>query len=301
MAGDGFGEAKPLGAAAPAPSPQAAAPSGAQPFDVFASPVAPPPSELRMPDAPPVYHQGMPPPPPTGMPMPPPPMQFRGSTERNWMGIVSLVLGLLGGGLLGLGFGIAGLSAVKAGRATNRTMAIWGIVLNCTMWIAYLSFFGALAALDEVSNGDPYGLEPDGGPVVGGPDELPEGYVDWSLIAVGDCFQQPMAASEGIYGLNVVPCDGPHYGEVYFVDELARQAFVSDEHVIGLVDTQCMSDAATAGIATDRLSELVPDFYYPLRDSWDAGDRTFHCFVRSGFGSLYESVLTEGQTSPGVA
>lgn len=63
------------------------------------------------------------------------------TTNRNGMGIASLVLGIimvaLGAlpivwiaGVLGIIFGAIGVKRANRGEATNRTMAIWGLVLS---------------------------------------------------------------------------------------------------------------------------------------------------------------------------
>jgi len=60
---------------------------------------------------------------------------------KNGMGIASLVLGIvmivLGAlpfiwitGVLGIIFGAIGINRAKSGQATNKTMAIWGLVLS---------------------------------------------------------------------------------------------------------------------------------------------------------------------------
>ncbi|WP_255306131.1 DUF4190 domain-containing protein [Streptomyces sp. Wb2n-11] len=81
-------------------------------------------------------------PPPAGFPAPPPPV---GQQPRNGMGITALVLGTIGAvlglavflfwiswlpALLALVFGIVGLGHARKGLATNKAMALTGLVLG---------------------------------------------------------------------------------------------------------------------------------------------------------------------------
>lgn len=292
MVADGFGEAKPLGGGAPAPSAQPPAPPASQDFDVFASPVAPPPGALRLPDAPPVYHLGTPPAPPTaGPPIPPPSMALFNTTERNWMAIVSLVLGLLGGGLIGLGLGIAGLSAAKAGRATNRTMAIWGIVLNCTMWIVYVSAFAGIAAL--TASLSPPTSTLDENPIV---DEFGPVYVEITALPPGTCFLEPLKEGGYLYDAEVVACGADHYGQVYAAGTLAEQEYISEAVMSEFALDLCFTDAAIAPLDPEISAELYASVYYPGLAAWQEGDRDYRCYVWDERGPLTESVLI----SPGV-
>lgn len=88
--------------------------------------------------------------PPTGYPLPPP-------TPKNGLGTAGFVLGLLAAlfamipiigviawplGILGLIFGLVGISRVSNGTATNKGLTIAGAVLSavalviCMVWIA---------------------------------------------------------------------------------------------------------------------------------------------------------------------
>jgi hypothetical protein len=203
------------------------------------------------------------------------------------MAILSLVLGLVGGGLLGLGFGIAALQAVKAGRATNRTMAIWGIVLNCTMWIVYFAGFGVLTAM--MSALAPYESPPaDSGPVEAArnPDLVPV-----TEIPLGTCFLEPELEGGYYYGVEVVSCDAPHYAQVYAAGALAEQAYLSEEHMGDVAWDICFTEDATAAIHPAVAPDLYAEVYYPSMDSWNAGDRGYVCFVWDERGPLSNSVL----------
>jgi hypothetical protein len=94
-------------------------------------------------------------------PPPPAPMAAGGTASgpKNWMGLVSLILGIVslvfaccwgGGFLFGVGavvLGVLGGNAAKAGEATNAGQAkaglitgIIGVVLSVLAWIAIFAF-----------------------------------------------------------------------------------------------------------------------------------------------------------------
>jgi hypothetical protein len=291
MASDGFGEAQPMGGEA--------RPSGPAAHDPFTSP-APPSAATpgqQAPQTPPqppaIYH---PPPAPGSVsaydvpPMPPPSFTPGASTERNWMGIVSLVFGILGGGLIGLGLGIAGLRAAQAGRATNRTVAIWGIVLNCTMWIVYFIGFGALGALSAAFSPTGTGDAPSARDVFG--DGLPANQVPVTEIPFGACFMDPELQDDGYYyGVEVVSCDEPHDSQVYAVGDLAQQAYISEEAMGDIAWDICFTDESTAAVHPAVAADLYADVYFPSLESWNQGDRGYVCFLWDERGPLTNSVL----------
>lgn len=68
--------------------------------------------------------------------------------DQNWFGIVALVTGLIGMNLVAIVFGALGLRAVRAGRATNKGMALAGTILGALglVAIAGVVAFVALSA-----------------------------------------------------------------------------------------------------------------------------------------------------------
>lgn len=281
MTSDGFGEAQPVGGEA-----QSSMPS---PADPFATP-APAPVGKPLPQPAAIYHPPPPPgtvPEPKSPPMPPPTFTANTGTERNWMAIVSLILGLFGGGLLGLGFGVAALQAVKAGRATNRTMAIWGIVLNCTMWIVYFVGFGAFtaftAALAPATPADPGDSPPR--------HVASEDRALVTEIPLGRCFMDPELHDGYFYDVEVVSCDVPHDAQVYAVGQLDEQDYASEQHMADVARELCFTDEATSAIHPSLAPELYADAYYPGAQWWSEGDRGYVCFVWDENGPLSSSVL----------
>lgn len=218
---------------------------------------------------PPVQGAQYPPPPYQGGQYPPPMMPpvalawKTATTERNWMGITSLVLGCIGGGIPGIVFGALGISAAKQGRATNKTMATWGLVLNIVMPILIVGFWLGTGALAGAFDSD---------------------RVDYDDLAVGDCIQEPPGWNDegsDLDSLQVVrvECSDDHWGQLYYTAPLAGTDYPSDEEATSMVEDLCFSDAAAENIADAHLDDAFAYYIMPTELSWKSGDRDAFCFV----------------------
>jgi hypothetical protein len=217
---------------------------------------------------------------PPGYPPTSPPPLGAIRVDRNWMGVTSLVLGLMGGGPLGAIFGGLGISAAKVGRATNKTMATWGLVLNISMPIILVGGFleAGLATGGFVDNRVPY-----------------------TKIAVGECVQRPAGLNgEGqetsVRYFTRVPCDEKHWGQVYHRGVLRSGDYPSKEEMVALSEDACYSDEAMAKISPEHLDEIYVTYFYPKQEAWDNFDRSVLCFVFDRDHTLAESWVVE----PGV-
>ena len=140
------------------------------PEDPFAS--TPDPHAAQAPPAPAAPSQyGTPPPPPGQAPYamqqyPPQPYPQghygpNPSTQKNWMGIVSLVASLSSivtgiGCIAGIVFGHLGLNAAKKGEADNRGLALAGLItgyvflgIGLLMVVGYIAFFAWIVSVDS--------------------------------------------------------------------------------------------------------------------------------------------------------
>ena len=88
------------------------------------------------------------------------------------------------------------------------------------------------------------------------------------------------------FSLPTVPCDEPHGGEVYLVDDVAD----SDEYP-GQAKIQAQVELACAGagfsdyVGEDlRESDVGIYTLSPTAESWDQGDRSFVCIATGSDG-----------------
>jgi len=199
-------------------------------------------------------------PPPVGAPLGQP--LGAPTTQRNWMGIVSLILGLLGGGLLGAIFGGLGISGAKRGIATNRTMAVWGLVLNIAVPVL---LFGGFVVAGLVSG------------------SLSEDRISFDAVAVGECVQVPGGWNDDAAELSSdyvtrVPCDETHWGQVYYRGMLEGTVYPGDDESQFAAEDLCYSDAAAAHLDPAYIDQAYVYYVLPTRASWGQNDRSVICF-----------------------
>ncbi len=246
--------------------------TGAQPVAGERGPTPPsayPPGSLPVSAMPAAY----PPPHPAAYPPAYPPPLGVIRVDRNWMGITSLVLGLMGGGLLGAIFGGLGISAAKVGRATNKTMATWGLVLNISVPVILVGGFLSV------------------GLATGG---FVDDRVPYTKIAVGECVQRPPGLSgEGketsVRYFTRVPCDEKHWGQLYHRGVLRSGDYPSKEEMVRLSDDACYSEEAMATINPEHFDETYVTYFYPKQEAWDSFDRSVLCFAFDRDHTLAES------------
>jgi len=268
-------------------------------------------------------------PPPNGgtmyPPPPPPSASWGASSSKNWMGITSLVMGVtcIGAGLLGAIFGHLGLAACKRGEATNRGLALAGVIVNYSMLgIGLIGLAVALATGGDAGrsatpthtsgfatqNAEPsQSAEPTGAPTADAAASHP---LDTSLaisrywydLAIGDCVSSFYATepdANGDYPFQdptVVPCSEPHYGEVYALAMIggtgAPDQAIFEAHEAQLCEGPAFADYV--GVSDYYESSLYYDVLYPNPDAWKDGGREMVCVVVDESGSTVGSLRDSG-------
>ena len=187
------------------------------------------------------------------------------STERNWMGVTSIVLACLGGGLLGIVLGRLGVVAARKGRATNARLASWGLILNVVVPLVIVGVFLAVGGASKDTNGS-----------------------QWEAVAVGDCLAPPAAKGEGPGGFApvVVACGGQHWSQVYFKGTLTGGAYPGGAALTQQAKEMCASSEALAHLDRAHIADAYPTIVVPTKESWAANDRWAVCLVSDADGSI---------------
>ena len=245
-------------------------PSGVEPaVPAPAAPPAAPPYGSAV--VPPPVDGAYPPPPPVGY-APPPTLGGR-TGEKNWMGITSLVFGVIGGIVLALIFGLLSLSAYRQGKANNRGFAIAGMSAAGAWVLLFALGIGALAIFGD------------------GEDTI---YVQ--NATVGDCFSSNLDRSEdfseGIYTFS--PCSSETNGIVYYVTAAEAGLNYGDADMAAALEAICTSDVAGADVDLDIAYDYWVEYYVPSQDLWDDGNRTVVCGL-STEGEIDYNVLITGE------
>ncbi len=100
-------------------------------------------------------------------------------------------------------------------------------------------------------------------------------------MTVGECISDPDIAAEGeteVGALPVVDCAEPHYGEVYFVEELTDDEYPAVS-IRNTADDLCLEAYEPfIGTTYDQSAYYITSIT-PSLDTWEAGDRQVACLV----------------------
>jgi len=204
---------------------------------------------------------------PVGSSYDPMPLEVSDAKSRNWMGIVALVFGIIGGSIIAIVFGILGLSAAKKGKATNRGMSIWGIVLG-VIWLV-LSIIATIAFVAFVVNAAN------------------------QTAAAGDCYVSTATSDEDFLDASpvVISCSIPTNSEVYYVTTFDGASVPGDETFLEDVYFACISDTALANVDQEVASEYYVEYYVPNASSWDTDPHTVICGLANDAGVIDEGAI----------
>ena len=188
------------------------------------------------------------------------------------LGVFGLILGFiplgfLGAGLLGiigLILGFVGRGRAKRGEATNGRTALWGIILSALAMVLSVVEAGLFA--NQLSE-DASQTAPPGAEVVNPFD-----------LEVGDCITEVQAGEE-FSRVQTVPCSEPHSEEIYAVVTLPEGDFPGDEAIDAQTKDVCVAEFEGFVGLSYAESVLVFNYSWPLKETWDAGERGVVCSV----------------------
>ncbi|MFD0685517.1 DUF4190 domain-containing protein [Actinomadura fibrosa] len=237
-------------------------------------------------------HNPPPPPPPPGGPgqpsygAPPPPMpggpsyggHGRQSNEgkTNGLAIASLVTGLLGCfGILGAVLGAIALRQIGQRGGKGKGMAIAGIALSAVWVVGGIILYAMASGSDDDSGST--GAKPK-------TSSTKPKDVDAAKMKLGDCINDnsgaatsdPTAGPVEVESVKVVPCTGPHDGEVLAVFKLSG-LFPSEKEMSQKASTGCKARIGARLARDPAANSLATSYYYPTAESWTRGDRTVTC------------------------
>jgi hypothetical protein len=237
------------------------------------------PPVYEQPAAPPVYGQpgGYPPPvygPPGGYPPPvygapggyPFAPGYGAPTSTDGLSIAALVFGIIGGFLLAIPFGIAGLVRTKSGRRRGRGLAIAGLALS-GVWVIVLAAivaYGVGRSPDRSADGT----------------VTHQGAISPVDLRVGDCLHVPgidVGDSKTIRELTVVPCSQPHNGQMIGLVQSSDTVYPGQSQLTQEGLSDCTAPAREyLGKATTRLNLVA---FVPNQILWDGGERAERCVL----------------------
>ncbi|WP_242903073.1 DUF4190 domain-containing protein [Actinomadura terrae] len=204
--------------------------------------------------------------------------QQRDDDKTNGMAIAAFVTGLLGClGVLGLILGLIARHQIKERGGKGGGLATAGIALS-SLWVA----FGLIATVYSVTSGGSDGDDKGGAkPTV---TSTKPKKVDARKMKVGDCINDnsgaaTTTASEGpveVESVKIVPCAGPHDGEVLATFKLGG-LFPSENEMSRKASAGCKRLMAPRLRREPAARSLATSYYYPTAESWTRGDRAVTC------------------------
>ncbi len=197
------------------------------------------------------------------------------STERNWMGIASIVSALLGLALVGLVFGWQGIVAAREGRATNGRTARAGVILSIVSLLVVIGV-GVVAMVTASGKG----TSP----------------TKWATLNIGECVNQVPGSSSGVAVLlpQTASCQDSHWGQVYFKANATGDAYPGGAE-LGQQANVCVSEMALGNLDPAHFADGFPTVIVPTEESWTAKDRAIVCVVSNEAGSITGSWVVAGQ------
>lgn len=220
----------------------------------------------------PSYQQpGFPPP----VPYAPIPAEPARTSERNWMGIVALIFGVLGGIVIAVIFGIWSLVSFKQGRANNRGLAIGGLAA-AGAWVLLIGI-GVTALLLFQSEDD----------------------VSFSEATVGDCFTSDVTSLENLEEMeegyfSFSTCTEDTNGLVYFITALPADVEYDAPNIGDSLWDACTTDAALADIDVDAAIDYYIEYYINHEQAWRLGDHEVICGLSTD--SVFDYAVAPGVT-----
>jgi hypothetical protein len=210
-----------------------------------------------------------------------------------------------------------GLAACKRGEATNRGVALAGVIINYAMiglglvglvaFVATGGDTGRSATPTHTSGFASQSAEPSQPPAVDAALSHP---LDTSLavsrywydLTVGNCVTDFYAAepdASGEYPFQdptVVPCSEPHYGEVYALATIGGTEAPNDAVFQANTAQLCEGSAFAdyVGVSDSSESSLYYDVLYPNSMAWTDGGNEMVCVVVEESGSTVGSLRGSG-------
>lgn len=256
-------------------------------------------------------------------------LQYAPRSDKNWLGITSLILSIVGVSLGGVIFGHLGLGAVKRGEASNRGIALAGTIIG---WVGLaLGVIAVVLAISfslvaaSTSEGD-WTVEASSEATTEGwwDEPTPESTDDWDadlaqpgdgvfgleeantyfLVYVNGALESEQClapSSTAGFDLDVVDCSGTHVGEVFLTAPLS-ELIVGDD-VYGDATWTEMYDACTgafdASAGGTGVDAMVDWWVFAASDDEElSGEDTFLCVASVDFSDMTGSVFdgTGGQS-----
>jgi hypothetical protein len=205
----------------------------------------------------------------------------RPASGTNGFAIASFVLGLLGGALLSVIFGIVALNKLRDRPQRGKGMAIAGLCLSA-VWVAGIASVLVVKAETAAQRSAATGQI------------TKDGHLDAFSLRAGDCFQNPSGSQPSASALTqvtAVPCVSPHNAQVIAQLPVPGSAYP----VQAAFRAQALPGCKASLLAVADRSKLTPTmnliYIYPELQAWTDGHRTISCLIVDSSEDLTSSLM----------
>ncbi len=198
----------------------------------------------------------------------------------NGFAIASLILGIVGGVLLSVIFGLIALAKIRSRPQSGRGLAIAGLALSCA-WVVGIVAVVAIHAAGTAHRSTSTGQI------------TTSGNLSVFSLRVGDCFQNPSGsqASAAVTSVSVAPCTTRHNAQVFAQMQAAGTSYPGNSALLRQASKSCGTQVA-ADLDKSRITSTMElHFIFPLAQSWADGRRTITCLIVDSSPDLTSSLL----------
>ncbi len=204
----------------------------------------------------------------------------RPAPGTNGFAIASFVLGLLGGVLLSVIFGIVALKRLRDRPQRGKGLAIVGLCLS-GVWLvgiaAVLVVRSVTAAQRSATTGQ----------------ITKNGHLDVFSLRAGDCFQNPSGSQPdpGLTQVTAVPCASSHNAQVIAQLPVPGSAYPGHAAFRAQALPGCTARIAAVVDRSKLTATMKLIWIYPLPQGWADGQRTISCLIVDSSQDLTSSLL----------
>lgn len=204
----------------------------------------------------------------------------RPAPGTNGFAIASFVLGVFGGVLLSVIFGIVALTKLRDRPQRGKGLAIAGLCLS-GVWLvgvaAVLVVGHVTAAQRSATTGQ----------------ISKNGHLSVFSLHVGDCFQNPTGsqAAPSLTQVTAVPCASPHNAQVMAELPVQGSAYPGRAAFRAQALPGCTARVAAVADRSKLTATMKLIWIYPLPKSWADGQKTISCLLVDSSQDFTSSLL----------
>ncbi len=199
----------------------------------------------------------------------------------NGFAIAALVLGLLGGVLLSVIFGVVALSKIRHQPQRGKGLAIAGLCLSGAWVVGIVAVIGVnveTASHRSATTGQ----------------ITKNGHLSVLSLQAGDCFQNPSGATPAagtLTQVTAVSCTTPHDAQVIALLPVPGSAYPGEAGFHAQAVTGCNAAVKTNLDQSKLTSTMNLLWLYPEEDAWTGGDHSISCVVVDSSADLTSSLM----------